>query len=57
MTYVLAPKGVVNASGVDGKEAEGDAAQVVREPAMIGILRVAAENMIAGRHRHAYLGQ
>ncbi len=54
-SYVLAPKRVINPSGVDGQEAEGNATQVVREPAMVKIFRMTTESVIAGRHGHANL--
>ena len=54
-TYVLAPEGVVDSGRVDGHDAERNAAQVVRQPAVVGIFRVACECVVARRHGHANL--
>lgn len=54
-TYVLAPKSIIDSGGVDGQQAEGNATQIVRQPAMIEIFRMAAERVIARRHGHTNL--
>ena len=43
----MTPEGVINSRSVDGQKAERNAAQVVRQPAMVRIFRVTAESMIS----------
>jgi len=46
-SHVMTPEGVINSRSVDGQKAERNAAQVVRQPAMVRIFRVTAESMIS----------
>lgn len=55
LTYVITPESVVDARNVNGQQAERNAAQVVGQPAVVRVLRVAAERVVARRHGHTNL--
>lgn len=53
--HILTPKGIVNATDVDGDEGERDPEEVKRQEAIIVLLGATGECVIHGRHDHADL--
>lgn len=56
-THRVAPERVVDAADEDGQQRERDPEQVVREEALIALLRLAGESMVDRGQDHADLQQ